>query len=103
MRSLARPSVATATSILSLRNRLDLDEWESEPLAAGFVVAHAMKDIFLSPGDLCERWNVDMRTLDKLPIPWVRLSSRVRRINMAFIVEYEQAQRLSTTGDQGQH
>ncbi len=54
-------------------------------------------ETFLSPGDLCNRWSVDLRTLSKLPIPWVRLSRTVRRIDLTFVVEYEQAQRLTST------
>ena len=51
-------------------------------------------DSFLSPGDLCERWNVDWKTLNKFPIPWVQLSPTVRRIDLTFVVQYEEAQRL---------
>jgi hypothetical protein len=52
---------------------------------------------FLTPGDLCERWNVDWKTLNKLPLPWVRVTPNVRRIELTFVLKYEQAQRLSTT------
>jgi hypothetical protein len=51
---------------------------------------------FLSPGDLCERWNVDWRTLNKFDLPWVQLSPKVRRIDLAIIIEYEQRNRLTT-------
>lgn len=51
-------------------------------------------DQFLTPGELCERWKVDWRTMRKFPIPWIELSPSVRRIDLAFIVKYEQANRL---------
>ena len=52
------------------------------------------KERFLTPGDLCERWNVDWRTLQKFPIPWVQLSPSVKRIDLTFVVTYEQTNRL---------
>lgn len=50
--------------------------------------------VFLSPGDVCERWRVDWKTLQKFPIPWVQLSPTVRRIDLAFVIQYEEANRL---------
>lgn len=52
-------------------------------------------EVFLSPGDLCERWSVDYKTLQKFPIPWVQLSPTVRRIDLTFVVTYEQQNRLT--------
>ena len=54
-------------------------------------------EVFLSPGDLCVRWNVDWKTLQKFPIPWVHLSRTVRRIDLTFVLTYEQANRLTST------
>lgn len=52
-------------------------------------------DEFLTPGDLCRRWCVDPKTLNKFPIPWVHLSPTVRRIDRAFVVTYEESNRLT--------
>ncbi len=51
---------------------------------------------FLSPGDLCERWNVDWKTLQKFSLPWVQLSPTVRRIEFTFVLNYEQTNRLGS-------
>ncbi len=52
---------------------------------------------FLSPGDLCDRWRIDWKTLQKFPIPWVRLSPTVRRIDLTFVLTYEETNRLHTS------
>lgn len=51
----------------------------------------------LTPADLCLRWRIDARTLDKLDLPWVRLSERVRRISLAVVLTIEQRERLVPT------
>jgi len=55
------------------------------------------QDICLSPGDLCERWRVDWKTLNKFPIPWVQLSPSVRRIQLSFVMQYEERNRVRPT------
>lgn len=55
------------------------------------------EETFLSPGDLCERWRVDWKTLQKFPIPWVQLSPTVRRIDLTFVLTYEQANRFNAS------
>ena len=57
-------------------------------------VVSPQDEIFLSPGDLCERWRVDWKTLNKFELPWVRLSPTVRRIELSVVVQYERANRL---------
>ncbi len=47
--------------------------------------------VFLTPSEVCARWRIDARTLDKLALPWVRLTPRTRRIALAVIVAYEAA------------
>jgi hypothetical protein len=53
--------------------------------------------IYLSPGEVCERWKVEWRTMNKIPIPWVQLSPTVRRIDLAFIKHYEERNRMRPT------
>ena len=48
----------------------------------------------LTPMEVCSRWRIDLRTLDKLELPWVRLSERVRRIPLDVVIEVEVKQRL---------
>jgi len=52
-------------------------------------------EVFLAPGDLCERWNVDWKTLNKFPIPWVQLSPTIRRVELTFVLHYERVNRLT--------
>lgn len=54
-------------------------------------------ETFLSPGELCKRWNVDWKTLQKFPLPWVQLSPTVRRIDLSFVLDYEQTNRLTSS------
>jgi alkylated DNA nucleotide flippase Atl1 len=53
--------------------------------------------IMLTPSEVCERWRIDLRTLDKLDLPWVRVSDRVRRIALTVVLEVEQRERLLTS------
>jgi hypothetical protein len=54
---------------------------------------------YLSPGEVCERWSVDYRTLQKFELPWVELRPHVRRIDLRTVEAYEQGQHLPTKGD----
>jgi len=56
--------------------------------------ARANGPIFLTPSQLCERWQVSLRTLDKFDLPWVWLSPRSRRIRLDAVLTYEQRQHL---------
>lgn len=47
-----------------------------------------------TPGDLCERWQIDWKTLNKLPIEWIQLSPTVRRVRLSFVVQYEEQHKL---------
>jgi len=44
---------------------------------------------FFSPGELCERWGIDYRTLAKIDLPWVVLTARVRRVPAGAVFEFE--------------
>jgi hypothetical protein len=49
---------------------------------------------YFTPAELCERWKVDPRTLDKLSLPWVRITKRVRRVEAKIVLTFEQEQKL---------
>ena len=51
--------------------------------------------LFLTPSEVCERWRIDIRTLDKLDLGWFWVSPRVRRIRREDVISYEKAQRLA--------
>ncbi len=53
------------------------------------------RPVYLTPAELCERWRVDARTLDKLSLPWFIVSGRVRRISLEIVLEYERRNRLT--------
>ena len=46
--------------------------------------------VYFTPSELCERWKIDPRTLDKFSLPWVWLSLRIRRVSEADVLKYEQ-------------
>lgn len=53
---------------------------------------------YLSPAELCDRWGIDRRTLDKLfgpRLPVLRVTERVWRIHLADIEAYEAAERIN--------
>jgi hypothetical protein len=51
--------------------------------------------MYCTPGELCERWNIDARTLRKLPLSWITLEpTNVRRVRLNDVEDYEQQQRL---------
>ncbi len=50
--------------------------------------------VFFTPEELCDRWRINRETLDKFELPWFRPTPRVRRIAVAFVLQYEQQQRL---------
>lgn len=50
--------------------------------------------VFFTPGELCERWKIHLDTLDKLELPWVWITPRVRRVAAPAVYAYEVAQRL---------
>ena len=52
---------------------------------------------FLTPGELCDRWRIDYKTLAKFTLPWVVLSDRVRRIELAIVIEFETRNRLQAS------
>jgi hypothetical protein len=58
--------------------------------------ARANGPIFLTPSDLCERWQLSLRTLDKFDLPWTWLRPRVRRIKLSDVLAYEQRHRLTS-------
>jgi hypothetical protein len=47
---------------------------------------------FYTPAELCARWKIDPRTLDKLDLPWKRITPRVRRIHAEIVLSFEKAQ-----------
>lgn len=49
---------------------------------------------FLTPREVCQRWRIDFKTLEKLRLAWVILSPRCRRIELKVIERYEQKMRL---------
>lgn len=52
---------------------------------------------YLTPLELCERWGIDRRTLDKLigpRLPVLRITERVWRIHVADVEAYEQSERI---------
>lgn len=49
----------------------------------------------VTPEELCERWSISLRTLDKFELPWVWLSSRVRRIRLRDVRAFEQRHHLN--------
>ena len=53
---------------------------------------------FLTPTELCSRWGIDRRTLDKLlgpRLPVLKVTARVWRIQVADVEAYEQSERIS--------
>lgn len=54
-------------------------------------------DEFLTPGDLCDRWKIDPRTLDKLELPWIWITPKVRRVSAHFVYSFESDQNLRIT------
>ena len=53
---------------------------------------------FLTPAELCARWGIDRRTLDKLlgpRLPVLKVTARVWRIQVADIEAYERTERIS--------
>ena len=54
---------------------------------------------FYSPADLCARWQIDRRTLDKIcqefGIEWGWLTPRVRRVSADLVVRIERAKGLA--------
>lgn len=52
---------------------------------------------YCTPGELCDRWKIDYRTLRKLPLVWLTLEpANVRRIPLTDVEAYEQQQRLGS-------
>lgn len=49
---------------------------------------------FFTPSELCERWKIDARTLDKFDLPWVWLTPRIRRVRVDVIFQLETSQGL---------
>jgi hypothetical protein len=45
---------------------------------------------YLTPGEVCERWSVDYRTLQKFNLEWVELGPHVRRVDLRTVEAYEQ-------------
>ena len=56
---------------------------------------------FYTPADLCTRWQIDRRTLDKIceefGIEWGWLTPRVRRVSAELVVKIERAKGLVRT------
>lgn len=53
---------------------------------------------FLTPAELCARWGIDRRTLDKLfgaRLPVLRVTARIWRIRLADVEHYERAERIT--------
>ena len=51
-------------------------------------------DVFFTPSELCERWKIDPRTLDKLDLPWRWLTPKVRRVSAEVVFSFEKSQNL---------
>lgn len=49
---------------------------------------------FFAPSELCDRWKIDPRTLDKLELPWCWLTPRVRRVPAEIVFSFEKSQKL---------
>lgn len=54
---------------------------------------------YLTLSELCDRWQIDRRTLYKLlpSLPVVIISARVRRVPLAAVLKYEKKEHLSTS------
>lgn len=53
---------------------------------------------YLSPAELCDRWGIDRRTLDKLlgpQLPVLKVTARVWRIKLTDVETYERTQHLT--------
>lgn len=57
-------------------------------------MADSTGEVFFTPTELCKRWKVDPRTLDKFDLPWVRLLPRVRRVPAETVFLFEKSQRI---------
>jgi hypothetical protein len=56
--------------------------------------ASSSQEIFFTPTELCERWKIDPRTLDKLELPWCWITPRVRRVSASIVFSFEKSQNL---------
>ena len=54
---------------------------------------------FLSPGELCDRWNIDERTLNKFDLPWVWFTPRIRRLSVTVVARIEDEKGLVSRGE----
>lgn len=52
---------------------------------------------YFTPDELCRRWRIDRRTLDKLPLARLQLTVRIRRYEVRTVLAFEQAQHLVET------
>ena len=44
---------------------------------------------YLTPSEVCQRWRIDARTLDKIDLPWIQITPRVRRVSFAVVQRVE--------------
>lgn len=56
---------------------------------------------FLTPGEVCERWSVDYRTLQKFDLDWVELRPHVRRVDIRAVEAYEKRQHFKKDSGDG--
>ena len=56
--------------------------------------ASSSDEVFFTPAELCARWKIDLKTLDKLDLPWCQLRPRIRRVRAQVVFSFEQAQRF---------
>jgi len=53
--------------------------------------------LYCTPGELCDRWHIDYRTLRKLPLQWMTLEpANVKRVKLTDVEDYEHQQRLGS-------
>lgn len=45
---------------------------------------------YLTPSEVCQRWRIDARTLDKIDLPWVWITPRLRRVSVSIVRRVEQ-------------
>jgi hypothetical protein len=44
---------------------------------------------YMTPAEVCQRWRIDARTLEKVDLPWVWLTPRVRRVSYSVVQRIE--------------
>lgn len=53
-------------------------------------------EIYVTPAQLCELWDIDDRTLGKFDLPWIWFGPLTRRIEWSIAKAYAEKQRFHT-------